>query len=1175
MRGLVLKESTVRWRFLKAAAVVLVSGVDDLYKESSASTSHAPPSSEVLSRRPSEDGDEKLLEWLPQEVIEHLTAGPTGEELEKIIGALEVEYSASVGSKFLIESEEHSGSLALENSNALSVSEEGLEAIDTEVSESYESAIQARDQNLFNHSYPDFVMKEDSNDTGSLLHDPLINFPYLNIDPCLARLGDSEEQMSSGTKRSWSSVEEERLPKKALLMLSADPMLSRSHDDIDEAIVNPGFESSESSILFPGMSSSSSATEESFGRIDDDADCCVKALNTPLTNFTTSTNNPNLPPGSPTFSNETALLNHCEMWTSQEGADVGGGTLGERRGAVTMQHGNVRAESVTPEPKETVAILRDHTYSAQQLHNFENSNVATPIVCTVEDDSVVKTSPLIMDCVPTTSTETDRSIASPECASGSAQSIVEQSVIIRMGEEGQLYKSFVRADEVLRTAEHPEHIPVLPSGKNKHFACHDAVYLEPWWIFTQLIRPRIGLNRFQELQTAFELYGYDNLNVEDVFGRALDLARVVFEEAHSLKHSQLTDQVLRMKPTCGTRNRHALAVEIVTDAFFRGRSLRPDLKTYLSKKVMLQGNETFVLPLAKGFLRTATGPYSLQKRYWAAFRKQTESCTESSYPFSFDQFCHDVTYFIKNITKPELLTTLRSKYHRVFGVDILAQLTAVMNTAPTATGTEWFELAIRKGYIPPRRAPLPTAMKGSLSVQCFAGAVANLYMSLFENLQDRAEDLDCKRIEAITDPVRRFLMMPIASIPATPREPACDASPLLMTVETFLKLADNKTSRTAPTTNFKLPQHLLKHLSEYLTAPFGSLGWVLSQLLLPHCPKTARYWFRPGELQCAFDRIGLVSVDVDAIATRALKLATDLLNSEECSSSIEQPGLTTRLQPHMLAAKIIHSAFFRNISQHQDQVQRFQERIRYEVLPEHKRCLRRISTLRHQLYSGMKLRSVKGHTEVESDWSVFLRAIDNMPQEEHEYPLSFREFIADLQTVTASTSHWRAAIISKYKTLFDRDILKDFTRIRALAPDVTEGNSFIDGIADGFVPYSFASMLTLTRQNSLVINRNALHLAGAVVTYYRSLLGVEQTSDGAGAGQLDDEFWEYDVSLMPRSEESDHWLLHGIFSQAPPQERLIPPATDATPAQLSPVAHFLLHNCLPAGDDPTIKRNES
>eukprot|EP01053_Blabericola_migrator_P010314 Blabericola_migrator_1__10313@NODE_579_length_7498_cov_41_155295_g429_i0_p1_GENE_NODE_579_length_7498_cov_41_155295_g429_i0NODE_579_length_7498_cov_41_155295_g429_i0_p1_ORF_typecomplete_len1492_score198_41_NODE_579_length_7498_cov_41_155295_g429_i029567431 len=892
------------------------------------------------------------------------------------------------------------------------------------------------------------------------------------------------------------------------------------------------------------------------------ADCFLNATSDDVTDPTTSTSSladVRIESAAFHMTGGLKLTDHPAMRTHTGSADGGVSTTQEQHGAITSQ----------PNPAGTAVVVSDHDNGTdtsircrtRQPYSLENSNGMTPSVGTTELHSVAKTSPLIPKCIPTTSTDTNKSIVS-----GNAQS-TRHSLIESLGEKGQLYNSFVRADRILGYGEYPEHIPVLPKGWNKHLARHNTVYLEPWWIFTQLIHPDMELNRSPELQTAFELYGYDDINIEDVFGRALDLARLVIERSRMTKRSQLSDRVLQQQPPCRTLNHHAVAVEIVSDAFFRGRSLRPDLKTYLSEKVMLQGNEAFVLQSPGSRMVRSKGHYRLLKRDWLDFRRCTSPHTESTYPFSFDRFCHDVTYLIKNINKPRSLTMLRSKYQRVFEVDILAEVTSVMNAAPAAQGTKWLELAIREGYIPPSRAPAPGSGKGVLAVQCLAGGFANLYRNLFANLRDRDNDSSSRLFETITGPVRSFLTMPIKSEAAS-RKSLSEASQLLTMVETVLTLADESTSRITMEANFELAQKDLRDLEAFFVAPFGSVEWMLSQLLLPHCPRMSRPWIRPGELQCAFDALGLLNVDVNAVIERALTLATKLSALEGCS-------LIEPLQPYWLAAKIIHAAFFQDIFEHHKRPQWIQQRVRYEVLPEHKRCAQKVSVLWQKMHRYSGLRFAKGHSEVHSDWKRWLKTLDCVPQAEPDHPLSFTQFIYDLQTVGASALHWRTPVISKYNTLFDRNIIEDFAAIRRSAPDPAEGNSFIEGIKDGFVPFSLAAALALKPQKDCSINRNVLHFVGALVTYYRSLFGAERALKGADAVQPNDEWGELDAQLEQQAEEADDRILHQLLKKAPAQQRLVAPTTNVDLAHLHPVAHFLIRGSLPVEDGEATDHHHS
>eukprot|EP01053_Blabericola_migrator_P008432 Blabericola_migrator_1__8431@NODE_4397_length_1182_cov_21_022422_g2512_i2_p1_GENE_NODE_4397_length_1182_cov_21_022422_g2512_i2NODE_4397_length_1182_cov_21_022422_g2512_i2_p1_ORF_typecomplete_len242_score33_65_NODE_4397_length_1182_cov_21_022422_g2512_i23321057 len=153
-------------------------------------------------------------------------------------------------------------------------------------------------------------------------------------------------------------------------------------------------------------------------------------------------------------------------------------------------------------------------------------------------------------------------------------------------------------------------------------------------------------------------------------------------------------------------------------------------------------------------------------------------------------------------------------------------------------------------------------------------------------------------------------------------------------------------------------------------------------------------------------------------------------------------------------------------------------------------CLRKVMAEREKRHPCMEIRSQKGGKEVVIDW-VRIQSAKNLSLEgmvENDHPLSFDRFWKDVTLLNKGNHPAAPAVASKYKVLFDRDIVEDLNSIRKQSPQICYSDSFLKGIEEGYVPYRYAQLLAMSRPRTMLVNSNGLLLLGALVNYYVSLV---------------------------------------------------------------------------------------
>eukprot|EP01053_Blabericola_migrator_P002445 Blabericola_migrator_1__2444@NODE_1689_length_3994_cov_10_797046_g1095_i0_p1_GENE_NODE_1689_length_3994_cov_10_797046_g1095_i0NODE_1689_length_3994_cov_10_797046_g1095_i0_p1_ORF_typecomplete_len1192_score179_85_NODE_1689_length_3994_cov_10_797046_g1095_i04013976 len=746
---------------------------------------------------------------------------------------------------------------------------------------------------------------------------------------------------------------------------------------------------------------------------------------------------------------------------------------------------------------------------------------------------------------------------------------------------------------------------------NPHMA--NAPYLSSSWLLERLELYNKVPAYVNELQTAFECYGYENVSIPELARKALDAAYTV----KGLGHLHIPNQDLRCASSCAV-----WAAEIVRDAFFRGRPLRPDLRSYLRNRLKCHNVERLELPMIQGHLGEGTrrSLTNLDNDFRRIQRAMNLKASIIRHPLSFTSFFTDVYTLLRHdcclrqtfnessastkTKKRSKATTCNStnvdaksnrviailtKYRKLFEIDLAAEVEALLNAAPEQSGPEQFRRAVREGYVPsdilrPKPVnpwePVNPSEKYTFSAHCLLGSIAALYRRLFETKPtisdlkttdaETRSDLDTNDVRAKNrsleqDVVQEYLLQPLPTPNTEGRLTAKEFDPLSAASEALKLWKQDLTPGPQHTPNAYSALPLTRPV-----APFGSPRWILAQLV-HECGSGEKQW-RPNELQFALDLCGFGFVNIKDAFARAVVLAATILAKREVpfNDANELLKLPRTVRGYALAADIIHAALCHAWPQRRDLTEYFTRRLKYEVLPQHKECLKEVMARRAQWHSQMSIRFQSGDKEVATDWSRLRTAkTASVGDVKPDHPLSFDQFWQDIVVITGSCAPVIPAIVSKYKVLFDQDIVEDLRSIQEQAPQICYSDSFVKGIEEGYVPYRYAELLTVPRKRTLMVNNNALVFLGAIVNYYISLVNPaasqemltrsdteppQKMSVIATLSSNNDLVFE---TTRPQPEEQ-RALLMAILRQAPTQKPAIARVLATDPTTLHPVAQYLL-----------------
>eukprot|EP01053_Blabericola_migrator_P000074 Blabericola_migrator_1__73@NODE_1019_length_5676_cov_15_746835_g700_i0_p1_GENE_NODE_1019_length_5676_cov_15_746835_g700_i0NODE_1019_length_5676_cov_15_746835_g700_i0_p1_ORF_typecomplete_len1142_score183_29_NODE_1019_length_5676_cov_15_746835_g700_i015094934 len=729
----------------------------------------------------------------------------------------------------------------------------------------------------------------------------------------------------------------------------------------------------------------------------------------------------------------------------------------------------------------------------------------------------------------------------------------------------------------------------------------NSPYLSSSWLLERLVlHDKVPIYSV-ELQTAFESYGYDNVLIPDMFRNALNLAYTLKLLGKVIVPDDEPVQV-RNGSVC-----FSWAAALVRDAFFGDRPLRPDLKAYLRNKLKIQNVAQLKLPFIQGQLREAKGGLTkIENDIRLIQRAMNPRPSESSHPLDFITFFTDVCTLVRGddqlrktieessasaktkkvqpkatgrriVGTSNKIVGIVTKYKRLFDIDLIAELETLLKLAPNGEGSDLFESAVKEGYVPSNLLQ-PEMIEHrrfyNLSTHCLLGSIAALYRRLFEDTEKTAGDSDDRFPEL--DVVQEYLMQPS---PTTLKEECASTLKefdLLSAASEALKLG--KDDLYLSTNTLEMPDRsddINSLIRSY--APFGSPHWILTQVMYESCP--TEYRWRRNELQFALNLIGHQSIDIKDVFARALVLAESILREREVpfDRAKWRLKLSKTAKPWAMAADIIHAALFHSWPQRRDLIGFLAQQIRYEVLPEHKECLTEVLARREELYPFMSIRMQKGDRGVVTDW-MRIRTAKTLAVENVEdcHPLSFDRFWEDICLISGNSSPAIPAIASKYKVLFDRNIIEDLSAIRASSPNSRYRNSFVEGIEEGYVPYRYAQLLTRSSSKSMTVNMNGLLFLGALVDYYISLVGSADTTASKGTPSRGDIAASQKISVTETLSDDNGGAhaqnatstrldpdgqtaqLMAILRRAPKQKPVTAEVAAIEPPNLHPVAQYLL-----------------
>eukprot|EP01053_Blabericola_migrator_P006873 Blabericola_migrator_1__6872@NODE_347_length_9536_cov_48_697223_g279_i0_p1_GENE_NODE_347_length_9536_cov_48_697223_g279_i0NODE_347_length_9536_cov_48_697223_g279_i0_p1_ORF_typecomplete_len1172_score200_88Filament_head/PF04732_14/2_1e02Filament_head/PF04732_14/7_1_NODE_347_length_9536_cov_48_697223_g279_i0493564 len=734
----------------------------------------------------------------------------------------------------------------------------------------------------------------------------------------------------------------------------------------------------------------------------------------------------------------------------------------------------------------------------------------------------------------------------------------------------------------------------IRAGRNTNMA--NAPYLSSSWLLERLMFHEKVPAYLIELQTAFECFGYDNVKISDLSRRALDLAYSlkIMHRAHASDARHSSTQNASKYPVW--------AAEIVRDAFFSGRPLRPDFKTYLRNKLRIQNVGSLHLDGLRGQVPTEKGSMKSLKASLSMIKRVTNPRALTRHPLDFSAFFDDVFHIVTtdqsvrrtdergaastntqqpNVTKSkdvnaefDKVMAVVTKYERLFEVDIAAEVGAMLKEAPDRNGLELFESAVEEGYVPADllRLENDTAQKRyTLKAHCLLGSITSLYRRLFEGANETSslephgsqttsdsEGRSLARDGSVElDVVRKYLLQPLVT-PSKGELTPRDFDPLSAS---FSALALWKEKLKPSSEILSIPKDLDPLISS--SAPYGTPRWVLAQLMQGWRPR--EHQEHRNELQFAFGLLGYQPVDIKQLLARAFVLAAAIITERKIpfEDAINKMKLSKISQVYVLAADIVHAAFFQTWPQRRDLANYFGKQLKYEVLPQHEECLREVVAKREEWHPQKAVRTQKGDKEVVRDWSNILIAKKlYMEEMEDDHPLSFNRFLKDVEVITKGDSPALPEIVSKYKLLFDRDIVEDLKTIRTQSPQICYNKSLVKGIEEGYVPYGYAVLLTLTRSKGLMVGNNSLCLLGAYVDYFMSLVGPADTAVSqhltVTASLSSDDAVDQTYPLSRPDQKEQRAQLKAILSRAPPQKLLSARIAVNELSTLHPVAQFLL-----------------
>eukprot|EP01053_Blabericola_migrator_P001866 Blabericola_migrator_1__1865@NODE_1507_length_4391_cov_65_276364_g989_i0_p1_GENE_NODE_1507_length_4391_cov_65_276364_g989_i0NODE_1507_length_4391_cov_65_276364_g989_i0_p1_ORF_typecomplete_len1174_score174_16Annexin/PF00191_20/61Annexin/PF00191_20/4_5_NODE_1507_length_4391_cov_65_276364_g989_i08704079 len=735
----------------------------------------------------------------------------------------------------------------------------------------------------------------------------------------------------------------------------------------------------------------------------------------------------------------------------------------------------------------------------------------------------------------------------------------------------------------------------------------NAPYLSSCWLLERLLLHDKIPAYFAELQTAFECFGYSNVIISDLWERAMDLVC-------ALKQWRRARVSIPPQFPANGAISPFLAVDMVQNAFFNGRSVRPDLKTYLRNKLKIQNAGSPKLPKVSGHPPWQKGDTRKLQGYLRVIKRVINPSAVASHPLDFTVFFNDVSHLVitghslrKTVGESVALTDTKpsdaansqdvntesdevmaivTKYKKLFNIDLAAEVEALSKRAPDDNGPKLFTSAIEEGYVPSNwLQPKLIGLRGvySLEAHCLLGSIAALYRRLFENTDETIcsgtrdeqgrsalDGSDASDESLELDVVQNYLLQPYVDVKHMGESTVKEFDLLSAAFETLVSWKqDPKPPPIA--VHDDTPENLVLFI--HSSAPFGTPQYILTLLMNDCDPEGHQHH---NELRLAFNVLGYQLVDLEHIFARALTLAAAIMAEREIpfNDAIEQLNLGKASQAHVLAADIIYAAFFRTWSQRRKLLGDFAKQCRYEVLPQHKVCLRDVMAKREEWHPHTVIRSRKGDRAVVRDWSDILVAKKSLMEEmEDDHPLSFDCFLRDVEVISKGNSSAIPAIFSKYKLLFDRDIVEDVRSIRTHSPQICYNKSFVKGIEEGYVPYRWAKLLTLAKPKRMTLNNDSLCLLGAYVDYFMSLVGPADSAvsqemcsrrDTAVVQQInlsasvssDDEVDQTHHPPRPDSEERRAQLMT-ILGRAPPQKPLTVKVPTTEPPKLHPVAQYL------------------
>eukprot|EP01053_Blabericola_migrator_P002878 Blabericola_migrator_1__2877@NODE_1826_length_3731_cov_76_397380_g606_i3_p1_GENE_NODE_1826_length_3731_cov_76_397380_g606_i3NODE_1826_length_3731_cov_76_397380_g606_i3_p1_ORF_typecomplete_len1139_score182_25_NODE_1826_length_3731_cov_76_397380_g606_i313417 len=587
------------------------------------------------------------------------------------------------------------------------------------------------------------------------------------------------------------------------------------------------------------------------------------------------------------------------------------------------------------------------------------------------------------------------------------------------------------------------------TGARTHKA--NAPYLSLQWLMERLLLNHIVPAYMVELQTAFECYGYENVQI-------LDLTRKVLNLAFSLEPYRLNITSDVKLP--GTVVYLRWAVEMVYEAFFKDRPLRPDLKTYLRNKLRVQNDGTPQLSISRSWFRAEKRNMSMIKSHIRMINQVVNpKASLLNHPFNFTTFFADVCTLLTsdpvaedlkeessastkkqategkgNKSKDIAVVGIVSKYKKLFNIDIAADVEAIRNAVLDRDTGDLFESAVRDGYIPHdflRSDLVITPAVYNYNAHCLLSSIAALYRRLFEDtsktnglkgqVSKTERDLDASGGRPELDVVQRYLLQPLSRPNKDGRLSAEGFDPL-SAASGVLKSWKQDLNPSLDTPDIQAIARELAPLTHSFV-PFGTPQWLLTQLMHEYLPGKQNW--RRDELRFTLDLCGYQAIDVKAMFRKAIALAQVILAKRVVpfDDAIE---LELPIQEYLLAADIIHAALFHTWPHRQALTEYFAKQRRYEVMPQHMKCLSRIQEKIDEWHPYNAIRRRKGGNAVVLDWQELQKAkSQSMTEEIDHHPLSFDRFWEDVTLVTDNDSSATPEIVHKYEVLFGRDIVED------------------------------------------------------------------------------------------------------------------------------------------------------